>query len=83
MPVMSSVTSLAGALRINYSLGLAAYEDLGGRVAALISQVTLLQNNLSVIQLALVSANASAVTFSALSGVNFGTYATVSNFASV
>ena len=82
MPVISSMTSLPGALRINYMMGQAAYDDPGGRIAALISQVTLLQSNLIIIQSALISANVSAATFSSLSGVTFGVYGTISNFAS-
>ena len=82
MPAFSSVTSLAGGLRFNYAQGLAAIEDAGGKIAALISQVTALQSNLLILQSAAMSANVSAVTFSSLSGVTFATYTTISNFVS-
>ena len=78
----SSVTSLMGGLRLNYSIGMAGIDDPGGKIAVLVSQVTALQTNLSTIQGALLSANASAVTLSSLSGVTFATYTTIANFAS-
>lgn len=82
MPAFSSVTSLVGALRINYSLGLAGLEDLGGKVALLVSQVNALTSNVIILQSAAVSANVSAATFSSLSGVTFTVYANISNFSS-
>lgn len=82
MPAISSITSLAGGLRVNYAMALAAYEDPGGKLAALISQVTALQSNLLVLQSAAISANVSAATFSSLSGVTFAVYTTIGNFTS-
>jgi len=82
----SSVTSLMGGLRINYALGMAGTEDIGGKVATLISQITILQTNVALIQSAIVSAAASAITFSAVSTVPGATYfttmASVTNFTS-
>lgn len=83
MPAFSSVTSLVGALRVNYAFPAAAQEDLGGRVAALISQVALLQANVLLVQSALVSASLSGVTFSLVSTAGyFATMGTISNFSS-
>jgi hypothetical protein len=82
MAAFSSVTSLMGGLRTNYALALAAYDDAGGKIAQLISQVTALQTNVALLQIAAASANASAATFSSLSGVAFTTYATITNFLS-
>ena len=83
MPAYSSVTTLRGGLEVNYELGLAAYADIGGKVAILISAMNILNTSLSLIQAALVSANASAVTFSSLSGVTFtSTYTSIANFTS-
>lgn len=81
--LLSSITSLAGARRLNNMLGLVAYEDPGGKLAIALSAINALVSNLTIIQSALVSANVSAVTFSALSGVTFATYpAAISNFSS-
>lgn len=82
MPAFSSVTSLMGGLRVNYMLGQAAYDDPGGKIALLVSQVTALQSNVIIIQSALLSANVSAVSLSSLSTVTFTVYATISNFLS-
>lgn len=79
----SSVTSLVGALRVNYSLGMAAYDDAGGKLAVLISNVTQLAAQLGYVQALLTSANLSAVGFSALSATPFSSAPTVvSNFLS-
>ena len=82
MPAFSSVTTLQDALRVNYVMGLAGPADVGGKVAALISQITILQSNLTAIQSAIVSANASGATFSATSAGTFTAFATITNFAS-
>ena len=82
MPAFSSVTSLVGGLRVNYALGLAAIEDPGGKLATLISAVTALASNVLILQSAAVSANVSAITFSALSGVTFNVVTVPANFVS-
>jgi len=77
----SSVTTLKGGLEVNYGLGVAGTNDPGGKIAVLISAINILNSSVSLIQAALVSANASAVTFSALSGVTFtSTYTSITNF---
>ncbi len=79
----SSISTLFGAMRINRALGVqAGLQDLGGKVAACISAVNLINTNLSLIQVALGSANASAVTFSSLSGQLplASTYTQIGNF---
>ncbi len=79
----SSVTSLAGGIRVNSVMGLAGYEDLGGKVALALSAINLLTVQVSYIQSLLTSANLSAVGFSALSTTAFSnTYVQVSNFSS-
>jgi hypothetical protein len=83
MPAFSSIGNLPGALRINYAFPTAAQEDLGGRLQLVLSNMAAMISNLTVMQSALLSANASAVTLSSLSGVTFTTYQTNSNFASV
>lgn len=82
MPVTTTTATLPGALRVNYILGIGAYEDVGGRLQALISQVTALESNIALLQAAALSTNASGVTFSSLSGVTFATYSAIQNFAS-
>lgn len=81
-PLFSSMTSLVAAQKLNYQMGLCATDDPFGRLAALISQVTILQSNMTLIQSAIVSANASGASFSAFSTATFTTFQTVSNFAS-
>jgi hypothetical protein len=79
----SSVTSLVGALRVNYSFPAAAQEDLGGKCAQLVSYVNQLTVQVSYIQSLLTSANLSAVGFSALSATAFSnTPTTITNFTS-
>lgn len=81
--LLSSITSLAGARRLNNMLGLVAYEDPGGKLALALSAINALVSNMTIIQSALVSANASALTFSAFSGLTFTTYpGLISNFSS-
>ncbi len=83
MPVyFSSMTSLVAAQRLNLQMGLCATDDAFGRLAALISQVAILQSNMTLIQSAIVSANASGASFSAFSTATFTTFQNVSNFAS-
>jgi hypothetical protein len=82
MPVLSSsLTTLPGALRANRQMGLVAYDDPFGRVAALLSAYAILASNLIVMQSALLSANASGVTLSSLSTVTFSIMPTISNFS--
>ena len=79
----SSVTSLMGGLRINYALPAVAQEDLGGKVAVLISAVTQLGAQLSYVQSLLTCANLSAIGFSTLSTTAFSsTPAGPGNFTS-
>lgn len=78
----SSTATRAGARDVNNSLMANAQEDVGGKMQLLISTVMTLASNLVLIQSALLSANASAVTLSSLSGVTFGTTVTISNFRS-
>lgn len=82
MAFYSSISTLVGAIRVNRAMNAqAAMQDPGGKIAALISAVTILNANLSTIQVVLASANASGVSFSALSGVTFTqTMGTISNF---
>lgn len=81
--VTSSTSTLKGARNINYIHMQTAYEDLGGKVAALISAVNILNVSVSNIYSALISANASGVTFSVFSGVTLSaTLGTISNFSS-
>ena len=81
MPAFSSISTRAGVRDINNTNLALAQEDLAGKIAYLISAVNILNTTVSLIQAATVSANASGVTFSALSGVTFtATMATLSNF---
>jgi len=83
MPAFSSISTLLGAIRVNRTMGAqAGLQDLGGKVAVLISAVNTINANLSLIQVALGSAHASAVTFSSLSGLLplASTYTTIGNF---
>lgn len=81
MPAYSSVTTLKGGLEVNYAMALAGTNDPGGKIAILISAINILNSSMSLIQAALTSANASGVTFSALSGVTFtSTYTSITNF---
>ena len=85
MPAFSSVTSLVGGLRVNWSMPAAAQEDLGGKVAVLISAVNQLSVQLSYVQAVLVCANLSAIGFSAISvgALPFsGSPVALTNFAS-
>jgi hypothetical protein len=80
--IVSSISPLAGARRMNAQLGLAAFDDPGGKLGWLISAVLTLNTNVSLIQVAVMSANASAVGLSSLSGVTFTqTNVAISNFA--
>ena len=83
MPVfMSSISTLIGATRINRSLPTrAAIEDLGGKVAVLISSVNLLNERVSALQAAVVSAANSGVTFSAFSTAPTSTFVAITNFS--
>ena len=79
MPVfMSSISTLIGAMRVNRSLpSRAAVEDLGGKVAVLISAVNLLNANVSLIQAGLTANGGSS-----LSGTAFtSTLGSMANFS--
>jgi hypothetical protein len=81
--VTSSTSTLKGAREVNYVHMAMAYQDVGGKIAALISSVNLLNTSVSSIYSALISANASGVTFSVFSGVTLSaTAGTISNFSS-
>ena len=81
MPAYSSISPLIGAIRFNRSLAVGGQlQDPGGKIATLISAINVINTNLSLIQIALMSANASAG-FSSLSGVTFtSTFASLGNF---
>lgn len=93
---MSSTTNLVGALQINYALPpRAALQDLGGKVAMLISfmnaavsAISVLNTEVAALNSAAVSAAGSGVTWSAFSTVpsaviNLTSYTgTFSNFTS-
>jgi hypothetical protein len=73
--------TLAGARDINQVDFATAQENLGGKIELLISAINILNTNVSLIQAAVTSANASGVSFSAISGVTFtSTLAALSNF---
>jgi hypothetical protein len=84
MAFYSSMSSLLGAMHVNRGLAArGAAQDPGGKIAALISAVNVLTTNVSLIQVAVMSANASAVGLSSLSGITFAsTYSTIPNFSS-
>ena len=80
MAAFSSISTLKGARELNAVHLATATQDLGGKVATLISAVNILNTSVSLIQAAVTSANASAVTFSSLSGVTFtSTLASMAN----
>ena len=79
----SSVSTLKGARELNTVHLAMASQDIGGKVATMISAINILNTTVSLIQAAVVSANASAVTFSSLSGVTFtSTLASMANLTS-
>lgn len=79
----SSVTSLPGGLRVNYSFPAAAQEDLAGKVALCISGLNQLFAQVSYLQTLLTCANLSAIGFSTLSTTAFSnTPVLVVNWAS-
>lgn len=79
----SSVSTLKGARELNTVHMAMANQDIGGKVATMISAINILNVSVSLIQAAVVSANASGVTFSALSGVTFtSTLASMANLTS-
>ena len=78
---VSSVASLAGAFRVNNELGMAAYDDPGGKIALLVSAVTMLTAQVSYIQTLISASYQSGITFSGISTTTFSaTYGTISNF---
>lgn len=74
--------TLAGAVRLVRMFRPWAEQDGSAKMQFLISQVNALISNNRDIQSALSAANASAITFSSLSGLAFITYSTISNFTS-
>ncbi len=79
----SSVSTLKGARELNTVHMAMANQDIGGKIATMISAINILNTTVSLIQVAVVSANASAVTFSSLSGVTFtSTIASMANLTS-
>lgn len=74
--------TLAGAISLVRMFRPWAQQDGAAKMQFLISQVNALISNTRDIQSALSAANASAITFSSLSGVAFVTYSTISNFSS-
>ena len=79
----SSVTSLMGGLRVNYQLGLAAYDDPAGKIALCVSGLNQLFAQVSYIQNLLTCANLSAIGFSTLSTTAFSnTPVVIGNWAS-
>lgn len=82
MAFYSSISTRVGALRVNRALNVhGALEDPGGKIAVLVSAVNILNSNLSTIHAVLMSANASGVSFSSLSGTTFTqTLASITNF---
>lgn len=80
MAAFSSVSTLKGARELNQSHMALATWDIGGKIATMISAINILNASVSLIQVACVSANVSAVTFSSLSGVTFtSTLASMAN----
>ena len=79
MPYFSSVSTRKGAREINSTNLVFALNDLGGMLAQLVSSVAILNTTVSALGAAALSANASAVTFSALSGVTFTATLTPTN----
>ena len=78
---VSSVTTLPGASRVNTVLGMAAYDDPGGKIALLVSAVNMLTAQVSYIQTLVSASFQSGVTFSGMSTTTFsGTYVSVTNF---
>ena len=78
---VSSVVALGGAYRVNDALGMAAYDDPGGKIGVLISAVTMLTAQVSYIQTLISAAYGSGITFSGISTTAFSaTYGTISNF---
>lgn len=80
--VVSSVSTLKGAREVNGTSMVFGMMDLGGKIAQLISAVAILNTTVSALGAAALSANASAVTFSALSAVTFTATLTPSNLPS-
>lgn len=79
----SSISTLKGAREINTAHLALATQDLGGKVATMISAINTLNTTVSLIQVAVLSANASGATFSSLSGVTFSsTLVSMANLAS-
>jgi hypothetical protein len=78
----STTATLAGATRLIRMFRPWAEQDGAGKMQGLISQVNALISTVTVLQNAAVSANVSATTFSALSGLTFTTLSSLSNFSS-
>mgnify|MGYP001576056482 FL=1 len=81
--VTSSTSTLKGAREFNQTHMVTAYQDVAGKIAALVSAVNILNVSVSNIYSALISANASGVTFSVFSAVTLSaTLGSISNFSS-
>ena len=78
MAFYSSISTLLGAMHVNRGLAArGAAQDPGGKIAALISAMNIVNANLSTIQAGLTANGGSA-----LSGATFtSTYITISNFS--
>lgn len=80
---VSSVTSLVGALQVNYALGLAGTTDVGGKLAQCVSAINQMALQVSYMQTLLSASWGSGVTFSGISTTAFsGSPATIVNFTS-
>ncbi len=82
MPYVSTAATLAGAVRLLRMFRPWAEQDGPAKFQFLISQVNALQSTVTTLQNAAVSANVSGATFSALSGVTFTVFSSISNFSS-
>lgn len=78
---VSTAATLAGAARLLRMFRPWAEQDGPAKMQFLISQVNALISTVNILTNAAVSANVSAATFSALSGVTFTTFSSISNFS--
>ena len=76
--VISSISVLPGAIRVNQELGLAAYEDPAGKLAWIISTVNALVTAVSALEISIQTAMLCAASFSsAFSTGSFGSTTTL------
>ena len=78
----STAATLAGAISLRTMFRPWAQQDGSAKMQFLISQVNALISTVAILQGAAVSANVSGATFSALSGLTFTTFSSISNFSS-